>query len=104
LYKFTIQPEDRKIKCAKESVPYPLVSISADKEMEALSAFLAKTEMPWTHGWNGPEGGIGEDWDVRYFPTIYSLDAKGIIRHKDLREKNPGEAVNELLQEMEQKK
>ena len=83
---------------------FALVSISADEDRETLRAFLAKTKMPWTQWWNGPEGGIIEDWDVRSFPTIYVLDAKGIIRHKDIRGEKLEEAVNELLREIQQKK
>jgi hypothetical protein len=60
--------------------------------------------MPWTHWWNGHEGGIVEDWNVTYFPTIYVIDAKGVIRHKDQNGEFPGEkleeAVNALLNEI----
>ena len=84
--------------------PFTLVSVSADEELGTIKDFLTTTEMPWSHWWNGKEGGILEDWDVRYFPTIYVLDAKGVIRHKDLREKKLEEAVEELLKEAESKK
>jgi thiol-disulfide isomerase/thioredoxin len=77
--------------------PFTLVSISADAEKKTLTDFIEKTPMPWTHWWNGAEGGILEDWDVQYFPTIYVIDAKGVIRHKDLRGEELETAVNELL-------
>ncbi len=45
-----------------------------------------------------------EDWNVEYFPTIYVIDAKGVIRHKDLRDQKLEEAVDELLKDVDQKK
>jgi hypothetical protein len=67
------------------------------KKKETLTKFLAKEKMPWTHWCNGQEGGIIEDWDVQAYPTIYVLDAKGVIRHQNLRGEELEEAVNHLL-------
>jgi hypothetical protein len=40
-----------------------------------------------------------DEWDVRYYPTIYILDVQGVIRHKDLRGEELEKAVNSLLKE-----
>jgi peroxiredoxin len=86
--------------------PFVLISISADAEKESLTKFLDKEPMPWTHWWNGAKGGIMEQWDVQYFPTIYVIDAKGVIRHKDREGEFPieklEEAVKALLKEAEE--
>jgi hypothetical protein len=59
--------------------------------------------MPWVHWWEGRrEGGILNDWNVQFFPTIYILDHKGVIRYKNIRGKEMEEAVVKLLAEMEQ--
>jgi thiol-disulfide isomerase/thioredoxin/23S rRNA pseudoU1915 N3-methylase RlmH len=92
-------PHEREMVGRLKDKPFALVSISADEEKETLSQFLAKEKMPWTHWWNGPEGGIVEDWNVEYYPTVYVLDAKGVIRFKDLRDEKLEEAVNKLLDE-----
>jgi thiol-disulfide isomerase/thioredoxin len=92
-------PHEREMVERLKDKPFALVSISADEEKETLTAFLAKEPMPWTHWWNGSEGGIIEAWNVRYYPTIYILDAKGVIRYKDLRGEKMEEAVNQLLEE-----
>ena len=78
---------------------FALVSISADEKKEKLTEFLAKEKMPWAHWWNGSTGGIIDDWGVRNFPTIYVLDAHGVIRHKDLHGDELEKAVNALLAE-----
>jgi thiol-disulfide isomerase/thioredoxin len=92
-------PHEREMVERLRDKPFVLVSISADEQKETLTKFLAREKMPWTHWWNGNEGGILEDWDVQGYPTIYVLDAKGVIRHKDLRGEKLEEAVNKLLEE-----
>lgn len=92
-------PHEREMVEKLKDKPFSLVSISADEEKETLTNFLAKEKMPWTHWWSGSSGGILEDWDVQYYPTIYVIDAKGIIRHKDLRGEKLEKAVEELLAE-----
>jgi thiol-disulfide isomerase/thioredoxin len=97
-------PHQREMVARLKDKPFALVSISADEKKETLAAFLAREKMPWTHWWNGHEGGILEDWSIEGFPTVYVLDAKGVIRYKDLRGKNLEKAVNQLLDEVEAKK
>jgi thiol-disulfide isomerase/thioredoxin len=96
-------PHEREMVQRLKDKPFVLVSVSADDEKQTLKEFVADNNMPWTHWWNGSEGGIVEDWSVKGFPTIFVLDAKGVIRHKDLRGKELEDAVNDLLKEMEKK-
>jgi thiol-disulfide isomerase/thioredoxin len=92
-------PHERAMVERLKDKPFVLVSISADEKKETLTKFLSRQKMPWTHWWNGYEGGILEDWDVQGYPTIYVLDAKCVIRYKDLRGEKLEEAVNKLLKE-----
>lgn len=96
-------PHEREMVERLKDKPFALVSISADAKKETLTQFLEKEKMPWTHWWNGANGGILEDWNVEFFPTIYVLDTKGVIRHKNLRGEKLEEAVNELLKETDKK-
>jgi thiol-disulfide isomerase/thioredoxin len=96
-------PHEREMVERLKGKPFVLVSVSADAERKTLTDFLAKERMPWTHWWNGAEGGIVEEWDVEHYPTIYVLDAKGVIRYKEVRGKELEDAVNELLKELEKK-
>ena len=94
-------PHEREMTGRLKDKPFVLVSVSVDEEKETLTKFLDKEKMPWTHWWNGSKGGIIEDWDVAYYPTIYVIDAKGVIRFKDLRGEKLEEAVEKLLKEAE---
>ena len=96
-------PHEREMVERLKEQPFALVSISADEKKETLTDFLSKEKMPWTHWWNGSEGGVLEEWDVWYYPTIYILDVQGVIRHKDLRGEEIEKAVNSLLKEAETK-
>jgi peroxiredoxin len=86
--------------------PFALISISADSDKGQVKRFLAREPMPWVQWWNGPKGGIMEDWGIWYFPTIYVLDAEGVIRYKDhegeFADAKLDEAVQTLLAEAEQ--
>jgi len=97
-------PHERAMIERLKDKPFALISISADQNKETLKDFLSKEKMPWTHWWNGSQGGVIEDWDVQYFPTIYVIDSKGVIRHKDLRERQLEDAVKNLLDEVDEKK
>jgi thiol-disulfide isomerase/thioredoxin len=97
-------PHEREMVERLKDKPFALVSISADEKKETLKEFLANEKMPWTHWWNGSQGGVIDDWNVQYFPTIYVIDSEGVIRHKDLRDDKLESAVDELLKEMDQKK
>jgi thiol-disulfide isomerase/thioredoxin len=94
-------PHERELVKRLKGKPFVLLSISADDTKETLVNFLKREPMPWAHWWNGPEGGIIEDWEVEGFPTIYVLDHKGVIRYKDVRNERMTDAVKELLDELE---
>lgn len=96
-------PHQREIVKRHKGSPFTLVSISADEKRETLTEFLKKESMPWTHWFNGPDGSIIADLNVWSYPRIYVLDAKGVIRYKDVRGKLLDQAVDSLLIEVEGK-
>ena len=90
-------PHTRKLVEKHQGKPFVFVSISADNSVGTLKDFLADNPMPWTHWYAGPDGQVIQDWNIMYFPTIYVLDAQGIIRAKDVRDKQLDQAVEKLL-------
>jgi len=95
-------PHERELVKKLKDKPFTFISISADKTKDTLTEFLKENPMPWTHWWNGETGGILKEWNIQRFPTIYVVDAKGIIRYKDIRGKELEEAVEKLLAEVKQ--
>jgi thiol-disulfide isomerase/thioredoxin len=96
-------PQERELVGKLKDQPFVLVSISVDAEKETLRQFLAKEKMPWTHWWNGDQGGVIEDWDLETYPTVYVLDAKGVIRYQGLEGEKLAEAVTQLVAELAKK-
>jgi len=97
-------PHTRKLVKKMDGKPFVFVSISADAKKDTVVEFMKDNPMPWTHWWNGATGGIVENWEVEYYPTIYVLDHKGVIRHKDLRNEELDKAVEALVKEAEAEK
>jgi hypothetical protein len=76
-------------------------------DKDALKKAMEKEEITWPSWWNGPKGTGGplsEAWNVHSWPTIYVLDAKGVIRYKNVRGEAMDKAVDALLKEMEEAK
>ena len=92
-------PHEREMVEKLKDKPFALISISADEKKDTLKEFLEKEKMPWTHWWNGSQGGFLKEWNIQHYPTIYVIDAKGVIRYKELRGAELEEAVAKLLAE-----
>ncbi|MFO0797988.1 MAG: TlpA disulfide reductase family protein [Gemmataceae bacterium] len=75
-------PHERELVKRLEGKAFALVSISADEKKETLTAFLEKEPMPWTHWWAGDDSDLLRTFRVRAFPTLYLIDARGVIRKK----------------------
>jgi thiol-disulfide isomerase/thioredoxin len=90
-------PHEREMVTKFKDKPFALVSISVDEDKKELEEFLEKESMPWAHWWEGAEAPLVKQWNVRFFPTIYVIDGKGVIRHKNIRGEELEKAVEKLL-------
>lgn len=99
-------PHSKKLTEKHKDKAFAFIGVSADDKPETVKEFMKKTPMPWTHWWNGPDGGIVDDWDVEGFPTVVVIDARGIVRNRFVGfvDRDLEEAVEKLLKEMEPKK
>lgn len=95
LYQWTKRFRDR---------PAEIVAVHAD-EKEALRSSVDQRAVIWKCWWDkaGGLGPICTDWNARRFPTTYLIDAKGLIRFKDLPNDAVPAAVEALLKEAEAK-
>ncbi len=100
-------PHEREMVRKHKDDPFSLISVSGDEEKSTLKKFLETTKMPWVHWWDGPRGEIIKGWNIQAFPTIYVLDAEGVIRYKFVgvpSNKELDGAVDKLLAEAKEKK
>lgn len=94
-------PQKRELAGKFKDRPFALVSVSVDPTRKELDDFMSKEVMLWTHWWEGAEAGIVRQWNVRFFPSVYVIDAKGVIRYKHVRGAELEAAVEKLLLEAE---
>jgi hypothetical protein len=96
-------PHERSLVKRLDGKAFALIGINSDDDREKLKGILKKEQITWRSFWNGgsPDGPISNAWNVRSWPTIYVLDAKGVIRFKGVREKKLDEAVDQLLKELD---
>jgi len=92
-------PHERELVKKLEGKPFVFLSVSADKEKQALTEFLTKTQMPWQHWWDGADRAVQKAYHVQYYPNVFIIDANGVIRYRHVRGADMDKAVEELLKE-----
>jgi hypothetical protein len=94
-------PHERSLVKRLEGKPFALLGINSDPKGR-LQQTVKKENMTWRSWWDGGSTGgpIARAWNVDSWPTIYVLDDKGVIRYRDVREKELDKAVDALLAEM----
>ena len=97
-------PHEREMVERLKEQPFALVGISMDDKKETLLELLAREKLPWRQWWVGGHSTLAQDWNIEYYPTVYVIDAKGIIRHQGLTGADLENAVTELLRKMRKAK
>src|SRR5262245_21803510 len=95
-------PHERSLVQRMEGKKFALLGVNSDPKAN-LERAITREKMTWRSWWDGgsTEGPIARRWNVSGWPTIYVLDAKGVIRYRDAREEALDNAVDELLKEMD---
>ena len=96
-------PHERSLVKRLAGEPFALIGVNSDSDLEKLKERLVEESITWRSFWNGPKGTSGPistSWGVRSWPTIYVLDAEGVIRFKNVRGDAMDRAVDELLAEL----
>ncbi len=97
-------PHERSLVKQLADKPFALIGVNSDKDLEVIKKTVKEKNITWRSFWNGPEGTggpISKAWNVTGWPTIYVMDAKGVIRYKGVRGEKMDEAVTALLAEMD---
>jgi thiol-disulfide isomerase/thioredoxin len=93
-------PHERSLVKRKEGKPFVLLGINADNDRDALKAAMKEEGNTWRCWWDRDWGGpIQSAWNIRSYPTIYVIDASGIIRFKSesLYEALAGKTLDEVV-------
>jgi len=94
-------PHERKLIEHLKNQPFVLLSVNTDEGKETLRKSIHSGEITW-RCWcdGGSEGPISTKWGVQSFPTVYILDADGVIRFKNVRDEELDKAVETLLNKL----
>jgi thiol-disulfide isomerase/thioredoxin len=95
-------PDEKKLAARLEKAHFAMVGINTDQDRSKAKKFLEDEGITWTQVWDdgSTRGPISTTWNVFSFPTIYILDANGVIRYRDVRGAAMDNAVDELLKEL----
>jgi len=95
-------PHEKTLVKRLENQPFALIGVNTDKDQDEYKKQAELQGVTWRSSWQGSTGGPWcKDWGVTSFPTIYVLDAKGVIRFKDLRDDELEKAAAKLIAELE---
>jgi peroxiredoxin len=96
---------ERRLVQRRDGQPFVLLGVNRDQDREHAKQVARDEHLTWRSWWDGdPQSGvIGKIWLIKQLPTIFVLDARGIVRFKT--EGAPPEAeldrtINELLQDV----
>ena len=93
-------PHEKKLVKLLDGKPFALLGINSDGDAATVKKILAEQEITWRQAVDeATDGALATEWNINGWPTIFILDAKGVIRFKDLRDQDMEDAVKKLLAE-----
>ncbi len=97
-------PHERSLVQKLKDQPFALIGVNSDPK-DVLRKAMESEHITWRSFWDGggTSGPIATSWNVRGWPTIFVLDAEGVIRGRDLRDEALEKRVEELLASMKKK-
>ncbi|HEV3117153.1 MAG TPA: TlpA disulfide reductase family protein [Gemmataceae bacterium] len=99
-------PHERSLVKKMEGKPFVLIGINSDPNKQALKQVIEKEKMTWRSFWDGgnTQGPIASTWNVQGWPTLYVIDARGVIRDKSIGSKDFDHLLDTLVKEAEESK
>jgi len=97
-------PHERSLVKRLADQPFALIGINSDTDREKLKETMKEEGITWRSFWNGgsTRGPISSEWNVSGWPTLYVIDAEGVIRFKSVGSGKYEPVIDELLAQMKQ--
>jgi peroxiredoxin len=93
-------PHERELYKRLKDKPFALLGVSCGDEFDVAKQTVKKHQMEWPSWWDGDEtrsGPIQTDYDIQHWPSVFVIDAEGIIRAIDVHGAQLDEAVDKAL-------
>lgn len=77
-------PHERSLVKKYKDQNFVILGVNSDRSREKLKEVIQKENITWPNWFDGggTGGPIAKQWNVYAWPTVYLLDAKGVIRYK----------------------
>ena len=96
-------PHDQHIVNKLAGAPFALIGVNSDRDFDMARDVIHDKNLSWRHFWDGPKGTAGPidtGWNVDGWPTIYLIDAEGVIRYRGVLGDDLDRGLEELMAEM----
>jgi thiol-disulfide isomerase/thioredoxin len=91
-------PHERELVERLKGQPFALLGVDCEPDKDKARKVMARERMTWPNWYDGPqgEGPIARRYHIRGYPSVFFIDAKGIIRSRD----GAFDQVDKLLDEI----
>jgi hypothetical protein len=82
--------------------PFVIVGVNVDLEPQHLGLVQQKERMSWRSVADAPSGALAAGWGVEGLPTLFLLDARGLVRFQSKGAPDPElleKAIEQLVAE-----
>ena len=97
-------PGERELVGKMAGRPFTLLGINSDQDRSVLKKKFAKEKITWPNIHEGKEHAVSREWNVHAYPTIYVIDAEGVIRRRDIHGPEFEEEVERMVKVAEKGK
>ncbi|MCE9529781.1 MAG: TlpA family protein disulfide reductase [Planctomycetes bacterium] len=91
-------PQERALVKKYADQPFALLGINNDQDRAKLKPFFEKQQITWPSFADATDT-ISTLWNIKGWPAVFVVDAKGVIRHRGLRGEPLNRAVEQLVKE-----
>ena len=77
-------PHNKELARRLEGQPFIILGVSADNELEDLKTYVDEKKISWPNIFDGQGGPMARAWKIEGFPTVFVVDAKGVIRYRQV--------------------
>ena len=79
-------PHERSLVKRLEGKPFALIGVNSDKSKATVKSAMQSESITWRSFMDGGTGGpIAQGWHINGWPSIFVIDANGVIRYRDVR-------------------
>jgi len=98
-------PDEKALVERLKDKPFALLGVNSDAPREQVPEKLRQAGITWRNALEGgTDGPLARRFNVFAWPTVFVLDAAGVIRHRELRGKDLDAAVDRLVAELQEKR